>query len=437
MSELYLGDQLITPVVMETVIAEGVSNYNDLDDKPTINDVELVGNKTLDELGIQPKGDYALVEDIPDTSNLATKDEIPSLDDYVKNTDIAGEGVLGLVMTSNLKGIAVDSTGKMQIIPATEGIIDSRTSGNRALTMHMLDYGVKVGVTDNSITLTDEEKASAKAWLGYADNTDIMQAIAAIPQFKLSIVDVLPETGEKMMLYLVPKEGSGNDVYNEYIWIDDTLSFEFIGTTAVDLTDYVKNTDYASYSTAGVVKVHSGTYGLSLNTTNGVIHTAKATETMINTKTSQYHPIVPYNLDYAVKTSVTTNTIGLTDNEKASAQSWLGVNKTVTLDTNQTITGLKLFENGIKIGGYAGIRDNNDEPLIYVDTTHNGWTIGSNNSGGWFTDVHIKRGKSGNYINIDSGNVADYVPKLQSITQADYDALTTKDSNTLYLIEEE
>lgn len=29
------------------------------------------------------------------------------------------------------------------------------------------------------------------------------------------------------------------------------------------------------------------------------------------------------------------------------------------------------------------------------------------------------------------------VPKLQSITQADYDALTTKEANTLYLIEEE
>lgn len=29
------------------------------------------------------------------------------------------------------------------------------------------------------------------------------------------------------------------------------------------------------------------------------------------------------------------------------------------------------------------------------------------------------------------------VPKLQSITQADYDALETKEANTLYLIEEE
>ena len=36
----------------------GSSDYNDLQNKPKINDVELINNKTLDELNIQPKGDY-------------------------------------------------------------------------------------------------------------------------------------------------------------------------------------------------------------------------------------------------------------------------------------------------------------------------------------------------------------------------------------------
>lgn len=40
-------------------------NYSDVVGKPKINDVELSGNKTLAELGIQPKGDYALKTDIP------------------------------------------------------------------------------------------------------------------------------------------------------------------------------------------------------------------------------------------------------------------------------------------------------------------------------------------------------------------------------------
>jgi hypothetical protein len=83
-----------------------------------------------------------------------------------------------------------------------------------------------------------------------------MQAIASIPQFKLSIVKALPTTGEKMTLYLIAKSGTDNDVYDEYIWIEQDRTFEHLGTTAVDLTGYVKNTDYAG-DNAGVVKVSS------------------------------------------------------------------------------------------------------------------------------------------------------------------------------------
>ena len=72
----------------------------------------------------------------------------------------------------------------------------------------------------------------------YATKTYVNQAIASIPQFKVSIVVALPREGEKMVLYLVPKEGSGNDVYNEYVWIEEANKFEFVGSTAVDLTDY-------------------------------------------------------------------------------------------------------------------------------------------------------------------------------------------------------
>lgn len=107
----------------------------------------------------------------------------------------------------------------------------------------------------------------------------------------------------------------------------------------------------------------------------------------------------------------------------------------VTTDTTQEITGSKLFPNGLKVGGYAGISDNNGEQFICVDPSHNGWTIGTQNSGGWFSDVHIKRGASGDYINIDSGNISEYVPyTITKLTQAEYNALTTKDENTIYII---
>lgn len=43
----------------------GTTDYNDLENKPHINGVELQGEKTLEELGIQKKGNYASKEEIP------------------------------------------------------------------------------------------------------------------------------------------------------------------------------------------------------------------------------------------------------------------------------------------------------------------------------------------------------------------------------------
>ena len=91
-----------------------------------------------------------------------------------------------------------------------------------------------------------------------------------------------------------------------------------------DLTDYVKNTDYATASKAGVVKgnpsggVRIEAYG------GGLAYTEKAPNDEIDLKIQRFKPIVPANLDYAVKVGVTTNTETLTDDEKASACDWLG-----------------------------------------------------------------------------------------------------------------
>ena len=65
-----------------------------------------------------------------------------------------------------------------------------------------------------------------------------------------------------------------------------------------DFTGYVKNTDYATDSTGGAVKV-SGSYGISMRS-NGILQIATATNTMIDEKTNIYRAITPSNLDYAV-----------------------------------------------------------------------------------------------------------------------------------------
>lgn len=62
---------------------------------------------------------------------------------------------------------------------------------------------------------------------------------------------------------------------------------------------YVKNTDVASYTKLGLVQ-GSGSFGFGVNQ-RGVGFVQKADNVMIDARTDGYHPIVPSNLDYAVR----------------------------------------------------------------------------------------------------------------------------------------
>lgn len=50
------------------------TDYNDLKNKPSINNVELIGDKNLKELGIQPAGEYASKNDIPTKNSQLEND---------------------------------------------------------------------------------------------------------------------------------------------------------------------------------------------------------------------------------------------------------------------------------------------------------------------------------------------------------------------------
>ena len=62
-----------TTIIYEDRIGE--TNYNKLDNLPSINSIVLTGNKTLEELGIQAAGDYAIKDEIiKDASNINYED---------------------------------------------------------------------------------------------------------------------------------------------------------------------------------------------------------------------------------------------------------------------------------------------------------------------------------------------------------------------------
>lgn len=73
----------------------------------------------------------------------------------------------------------------------------------------------------------------------------------------------------------------------------------------------------------GLVMVN-GENGIGVNTEDGSLYIKSATEAEINGKSHSYNPIVPSNLNYAVKAGLTSNSITLTEAEKTSALNWIG-----------------------------------------------------------------------------------------------------------------
>lgn len=78
----------------------------------------------------------------------------------------------------------------------------------------------------------------------------VSTAIGDLAGVEFSIVNALPATGDPSIIYLVSaSDGSGNDVYDEYIWLTVNTAFEKIGTTRVDLSDY--------YNTSNMIPITS------------------------------------------------------------------------------------------------------------------------------------------------------------------------------------
>lgn len=70
-------------------------------------------------------------------------------------------------------------------------------------------------------------------------NSAVEAAIGELDGIKFSVVSTLPLTGESSTIYMMlASDGSGNDVYDEYIWLSNGNKFEKIGSTRIDLSGY-------------------------------------------------------------------------------------------------------------------------------------------------------------------------------------------------------
>lgn len=105
---------------------------------------------------------------------------------------------------------------------------------------------------------------------------------------------------------------------------DNVAKVYAAGGSGIDLSNYVKKTDYATASTVGVVKVPS-TSGIELES-DGSIFVNAASVSEIAERTESRRPIVPANLNAAIKAALTdSNRISdMTDTEKSNARKVIG-----------------------------------------------------------------------------------------------------------------
>ena len=115
------------PYVSDGGGSAGTTDYTQLENKPQINSIELTGNKTLDDLGIQakgnyqPAGDYATTADIPTKTSELTNDsgfltEVPIPANMVTtDTDQTIEGVKRFTSRIESNNITMGGTANVTL----------------------------------------------------------------------------------------------------------------------------------------------------------------------------------------------------------------------------------------------------------------------------------------------------------------------------------
>ena len=116
--------------------------------------------------------------------------------------------------------------------------------------------GTLVNVSNKEVDITVPTKYSELV----NDNdlvstTQVKKLISEARHVKKEIVSTKPSTGEENVIYLVGPKGSGNNIYEEWLYINN--SWEKIGDTdtKVDLSGYLKTIDIKAITTEEINQV--------------------------------------------------------------------------------------------------------------------------------------------------------------------------------------
>lgn len=301
----------------EVINDGGTHDYDELDNKPQINGHTLEGNKTGEQLGIQDeindlstirsgaaKGatavqphDLARVATTGSYTDLNNKPTIPTVNDGTLTIQRNGSTVATFTANSSINRTANISvpTATSQLVndsgyTTNTGTITSvkmngstvATSGEANLGTVITDVSEKQNITDNTLETNNKTvpgainevnsiAKGANQAVGYSNYQTMITALNNInnDEYKIgqNIYIVSLNVPDLWVSEVMTTSSS-------YIYVDDetfiseldTNGYVQVGyyklsaleTQKVDLTNYVTNTDYATSTVAGVLKVSNG-----------------------------------------------------------------------------------------------------------------------------------------------------------------------------------
>ena len=243
----------LTDELKQKILDAGSSSfdgqYKSLIGKPKINNVELKAENTLAELGIQPAGNYALKTEIP---TVPTK-----LSEFTNDSDFQSGKQVQQAIAGKADTADVDEKLKLKADKTEVTALDTKVTKALEGKADKVHTHTKDQITDMPTKLsqfandskyqTDTQVASA-----------ITEAVGKITSFETEVLEGdLPPTGKKGTIYFKPTSKSGtNQSYDEYLWVNE--KWEFIGTTAVDLTGYVQESNLQSISNTEIDNIFNG-----------------------------------------------------------------------------------------------------------------------------------------------------------------------------------
>lgn len=246
---LDITDFTIDDVIKQTEVGDILAQANAYSDEKNAQlETKINGKLSAVDMQIDANADAI----------LKTREDFASADQAIRDDMNAEDSRLQTQITAQATAITtnkndIDELGD-DVADIQAKIPESASGSNPLVTKQQLldeemdirdDLNEGLSELQTQVTAQAAEIATKQDKLTAGDNIVISGNVISATGagggagFDVIVVQELPATGQKGIIYLLAKDGTAPDVYDEYVWITVTQTFELIGSTKVDLSNYL------------------------------------------------------------------------------------------------------------------------------------------------------------------------------------------------------